>query len=43
VAKHLGATVIGTVGSDEKVALARANGCDHVIVYTPRDFVEPRA
>jgi NADPH2:quinone reductase len=39
-AKHLGATVIGTVGSDEKVALARANGCDHVIVYTREDFVE---
>ena len=38
--KHLGATVIGTVGSDEKVALARANGCDHVIVYTREDFVE---
>jgi len=32
--------VIGTVGSDEKVALARANGCDHVIVYTREDFVE---
>jgi len=39
-AKHLGATVIGTVGSDEKVALARANGCDHVIVYTHENFVE---
>ena len=39
-AKHLGATVIGTVGSDEKVARARANGCDHVIVYTREDFVE---
>ena len=39
-AKHLGATVIGTVGSDEKAALARANGCDHVIVYTREDFVE---
>ena len=39
-AKHLGATVIGTVGSDEKVALARANGCDHVIVYTRENFVE---
>jgi NADPH2:quinone reductase len=39
-AKHLGATVIGTVGSDEKAALARANGCDHVIVYTREDVVE---
>ena len=39
-AKHLGATVIATVGSDEKAVLARANGCDHVIVYTREDFVE---
>ena len=39
-AKHLGATVIGTVGTDEKAVLARANGCDHVIVYTREDFVE---
>src|SRR5262249_6323353 len=31
-AKHLGATVIGTVGSDEKVSVARAHGCDHVFV-----------
>ena len=31
--KHLGATVIGTVGSEDKAALARANGCDHVILY----------
>lgn len=38
-AKHLGATVIGTVGSDEKAALARANGCDHVIDYRREDFV----
>jgi len=37
--KALGATVIGTVGSDEKAALARARGCDHVIVYTREDFV----
>jgi NADPH2:quinone reductase len=37
-AKALGATVIGTVGSDEKAALARANGCDHVIVYTREEF-----
>ncbi|HKY17625.1 MAG TPA: quinone oxidoreductase, partial [Rhizomicrobium sp.] len=30
-AKHLGATVIGTTTSPQKVALARANGCDHVL------------
>jgi NADPH2:quinone reductase len=35
-AKHLGATVIGTVGSPEKAGPARANGCDHVLDY--RDF-----
>jgi NADPH2:quinone reductase len=38
-AKHLGATVIGTVGSEEKAVLARAHGCDHVIVYRQQDFV----
>ena len=38
-AKHLGATVIGTVGSEEKAALAKANGCDHVINYRSEDFV----
>lgn len=37
-AKHLGATVIGTVGSAEKVDLARNNGCDHVILYRSEDF-----
>lgn len=37
---HLGATVIGTVGSDEKAGVARANGCQHPIVYTREDFVE---
>lgn len=37
--KALGATVIGTVGSDEKAALAKAHGCDHTIVYTREDFV----
>ncbi|HEY6105692.1 MAG TPA: quinone oxidoreductase [Anaeromyxobacteraceae bacterium] len=36
--KALGATVIGTVGSDEKARLARAHGCDHAIVYTREDF-----
>ena len=39
-AKELGATVIGTVGSDEKAALARAHGCDHPIVYTRESFTE---
>src|SRR5437764_6493909 len=38
-AKALGATVIGTVSTDEKAALARAHGCDHPIVYTREDFV----
>ncbi len=37
-AKHLGATVIGTVGSREKGELAMANGCDHVIYYREEDF-----
>jgi NADPH2:quinone reductase len=36
--KALGATVIGTVGSDEKAAIARSYGCDHTIVYTREDF-----
>lgn len=39
-AKHLGATVIGTVGSDEKAELAKAHGCDHAIVYTRDDFLK---
>jgi NADPH2:quinone reductase len=39
-AKALGATVIGTVGSDEKAELARAHGCDHPIVYTRTDFAD---
>jgi NADPH2:quinone reductase len=38
-AKALGATVIGTVSSDDKAALAHANGCDHPIVYTREDVV----
>jgi NADPH2:quinone reductase len=38
-AKHLGATVIGTVSSAEKAALAAAHGCDHTINYTEEDFV----
>jgi NADPH2:quinone reductase len=36
--KALGATVIGTVGSDEKAAIARAHGCEHVIVSTREDI-----
>ncbi|WP_448167479.1 quinone oxidoreductase family protein [Burkholderia ambifaria] len=39
-AKALGATVIGTVGSDEKAALAKAHGCDHPIVYTRENFTQ---
>lgn len=39
-AKHLGATVIGTVGTDAKAKLAGANGCDHPIVYTRENFAE---
>ncbi len=37
--KLLGATVIGTVGSDDKAALAASHGCNHVIVYSREDFV----
>ena len=39
-AKHLGATVIGTVGGPDKAALASAHGCDHAIDYKTEDFVE---
>jgi NADPH2:quinone reductase len=39
-AKHLGATVIGTVGSEEKAAMAKANGCDHTILYREEDVAE---
>lgn len=38
-AKHLGATVIGTAGSPDKIALARAHGFDHVVNYREVDFV----
>jgi len=38
--KKIGATVIGTVGSDDKANLVRAHGCDHAIVYTRENFVE---
>lgn len=37
-AKHLGATVIGTVSTPEKAELAKAHGCDHVIVYGRESF-----
>lgn len=37
-AKHIGATVIGTVGSEAKAELAKAHGCDHPILYTKEDF-----
>ena len=36
--KHLGATVIGTVGSKDKAALAKKNGADHTILYRDEDF-----
>lgn len=36
-AKLLGLTVIGTVSSEEKAEIARANGCDHVVIYTRED------
>jgi len=39
-AKHLGATVIGTVGSEEKAKLAKASGCDHTILYRTENFVD---
>jgi len=37
-AKSLGCTVIGTVGSEEKIDLAKKNGCDHVINYSKENF-----
>ena len=37
-AKSLGCKVIGTVGSDEKIDLAKKNGCDEVINYSKEDF-----
>jgi NADPH2:quinone reductase len=39
-AKHLGATVIGTAGTQQKADLARQNGCDHVILYRNENFVD---
>jgi NADPH2:quinone reductase len=38
-ARHLGVRVIGTVSTEEKAALASANGCDYPIVYTKEDVV----
>ena len=38
--KAIGATTIGTVGSEEKAALAKANGCDHTILYRKENFVD---
>jgi NADPH2:quinone reductase len=37
--KHLGATVIGTVGSPQKAEIAKAHGCDHTVLYRETDFV----
>jgi NADPH2:quinone reductase len=39
-AKHLGVTVIGTVGNEEKAKLAKAHGCAHTILYGKEDFVK---
>lgn len=39
-ASHLGATVIGTVGNEEKAELARANGCRHPVIYSRESFVD---
>jgi len=39
-AKALGATIIGTVGTDAKADLVKGLGCDHAIVYTREDFVQ---
>lgn len=38
-AKHMGLEIIGTVGSDAKVAIAKSFGCDHVINYKDKDFL----
>ena len=39
-AKSLGCTVIGTVGSDEKIKIAKSHGCEHVINYSKENFSE---
>jgi len=38
-AKHLGATIIGTVGSQEKAALVKTHGCDYPLLYSDRDWL----
>lgn len=38
-AKHIGATVIGTVGSEEKAKIAQSAGCEHTILYKSEDWV----
>ena len=38
-AKHLGATVIGTVSTEAKARTARTSGADHVVIYLEQDFV----
>ena len=38
--KKIGATVIGTVSSDEKAELAKVHGCDYPIIYTRENFAE---
>ncbi|KAL7285067.1 hypothetical protein ACG7TL_000158 [Trametes sanguinea] len=40
LAKHAGATVIGTTSTEEKAAVARAHGADHVIIYTKENVVD---
>jgi NADPH2:quinone reductase len=39
-AKHLGATVIGTVSTEEKAELVKAHGCDHALIHGKDDFVK---
>lgn len=39
-ARHLGATVIGTVGNEEKASLARESGCEHTILYRTENVVD---
>jgi NADPH:quinone reductase len=39
-AKHLGAHVIGTVGADDKIALAKQNGCEHVLNLSTEDWAK---
>ena len=39
-AKALGATIIGTVGTQEKAEMAKSNGCDHPVLYTDAQWVQ---